>query len=297
LTRIRNKVIIMGKEESGMGMCCSDGCGKMAIPVAIILAIGLMGGGYLLAQGDYAPKVNVTSGPTNPNVYVSSTPAEHAISVSGSASTKIAPDLLNIQIRVQTESANAKTSQQDNAAVSADLRSKIKALGVNDSSIQTTSYSVDPIYDSTYSCDKSGYNCHYDSKLTGYRTTHMLNVELSALDKGGDVIDAAATAGENQTFIDYVQFTLKDETRRSVQKELLKEASGEAKSKAESMAQGLGISLGKVLSVSESYSYYPQPVYYRSAALDMAGAAPKTELSAGQVDVSSTVSTSFEVGG
>jgi uncharacterized protein len=286
----------MGKDEE-VGMCCSSDCGKFAVVAALLLAVGLMGGGYLLAQGDYATKVNVTSGPTNPNVYVSSTPAEHAISVSGTASTKIAPDLLNIQIRVQTESANAKTSQEDNAAVSADLRSKVKALGVNDSSIQTTSYSVDPIYDSTYSCDKSGYNCHYDSKLTGYRTTHMLNVELSDLDKGGDVIDAAASAGSNQTFIDYVQFTLKDSTRRALQKELLKGASSEAKSKAESMAQGLGISLGKVLSASESYSYYPQPIYYRSAAMDMAGAAPKTELSAGQVDVSATVSTSFEVGG
>jgi uncharacterized protein YggE len=286
----------MGKDED-VGMCCSSGCGTLAIPVAIILAIGLMGGGYLLAQGDYATKVNITSGPTNPNVYVSSIPAEHAISVSGTASKKVAPDLLNIQLRVQTESVNAKTSQGDNAAVSAELRTKIKALGVNDSSIQTTSYSVDPVYDSTYSCDKNGYNCHYDSRLTGYRTTHMLNVELSDLDKGGDLIDAAASAGTNQTFIDYVQFTLKDETRRALQKALLKEASGEAKSKAESMAQGLGISLGKVLSVSESYSYYPQPVYYRSAAMDMVSAAPKTELSAGQVDVSASVSTSFEVGG
>lgn len=285
----------MVKDEA-TGMCCSSDCGKYAAVAALILAIGMMGGGYLLAQGDFGAKVNVTSGPTNPNVYVSSTPPEHAISVSATSSEKIAPDLLNVQVRVQTESANAKKSQEDNADVSADLRTKLKALGLNDSAIQTVSYSVDPVYDSTYLCDKNGYNCRYDSKLTGYRTTHSLNVKLTDLTKGGDVIDAAASAGTNQTFVDYVQFTLKDETKRSVEKALLKEASADARSKAQSICEGLGITLGNVLSASESYSYYP--TYYRAASYDMAGAAaPKaTELSPGEVDVSATVSTSFAVG-
>jgi len=285
----------MGKDD--VGMCCSSDCGKFAVVAALLLAVGIMGGGYLLAQGDYASKLNVTGGPSYPNVYVSSTPAEHAISVSATASQKVAPDLLNIQVRVQTESANAKESQEDNADVSAVLKSKLKALGLEDTSIQTVSYSVDPIYDSTYSCDKSGYNCHYDSRLTGYRTSHTLNVELTDLDKGGDVVDAAASAGTNQTFVDYVQFTLKDATRRAVEKSLLKTASEEAKSKAEGIAQGLGVSVGKVLSASQSNSYYP--VYYRAMSYDMAegAAAPKTSLSPGQVDVSATVSTSFEVGG
>ncbi|MCI0503283.1 SIMPL domain-containing protein [Candidatus Micrarchaeota archaeon] len=285
----------MAKEDEGM--CFSGDCGKYAVVAALLIAIGMMGGGYLLAQGDYSPDVNVSSGPTYPNVYVSSTPPDHVISVSGTASKKVAPDLLNIQIRVQTESANARTSQEDNAAVSADLRSKLKALGLNESSIQTVAYSVNPVYDSVYSCEKPLNDCHYDSVLIGYRTTQSLNVELTMLDKGGDVIDAASTAGTNQTFIDSVQFTLKDETRRAVQKALLKEASGEAKSKAESIAQGVGVSLGKVLSASESASYYP--AYYRTMAYDMAAGAPapKTELSAGQVDVTTTVSASFEVSG
>jgi uncharacterized protein YggE len=265
---------------------------------AFLLAIGMIGCGYLLAQGDYAPKVNVTSGPTNPNVYVSSTPPDHAIYVSATSSEKVAPDLLLIQVRVQTEDSSAKGSQQENANVMADLLPKLKAFGLNDSDIQTTQYSVDPVYNSTYVCDKSGYGCHYVSTITGYRTTHSLSVKVSNLDKGGDIIDAAASAGENQTFVDYIQFTLKDETRRSIQKSLLQEATAEAKSKAESMAAGLGVSVGKVLSASESYSYYPTPVYYKSAMLDYAGeAAAPTQLSAGEVDVSSSVSVNFEVGG
>ncbi len=284
----------MGKEDEAG--CRPGGFGKMLVLAALLLAIGMIGCGYLIMQADYAPKVNVSSGPTYPNVYVSSTPPEHSIYVSATSSKKVAPDLLLIQLRVQTEDTSAKGSQQENADVMADLLPKLKAFGLNDSDIQTTQYSVDPVYNSTYVCQKSGSGCHYVSTIIGYRTTHSLSVKVTSLDKGGDIIDAAATAGENETFVDYIQFTLKDDTRRSIQKSLLQEATAEAKSKAQSMASGLGVSVGKVLSVSESYSYYPTPVYYKSAMMDYAGEAAPTQLSAGEVDVSASVSVNFEVG-
>lgn len=284
----------MAREEETM-MCCPAGGGIMVVLAALLLALGMLGGGYLLSQGDYAPKVNVSSGDSMPNVYVSSTPPDHAIAVSGTVSQKVAPDLLNIQVRVQTEAANAKKSQEDNAAVSAELLTAIKALGLTENDIQTISYSVQPVYDSTYECDTKGSNCHYDSVLRGYQTIHSLNLRVTDLDKGGDIIDAAGSAGTNQTFVDYVQFTLKDETKRSLEKSLLQNASAECKSKAQSIATGLGVSVGNVLSASESFSY---PVYYKAMyAMEASGAspAPSTQLSAGQVDVSATVSSTFEV--
>ncbi|MFH0738126.1 MAG: SIMPL domain-containing protein, partial [Candidatus Micrarchaeota archaeon] len=156
---------------------------------------------------------------------------------------------------------------------------------------------VNPVYDSHYNCDSGGYNCHYDSKLTGYRATHMIMVKLGDITKGGAVIDGAAEAGVNQTFVDYVQFTLKDETRRSVEKTLLQEAASEARSKAQGIATGLGVSLGDVLSASESYNYYPTYSAYKSVDMEYAGSAvPMTDLSEGEIEVSATVSTSFEIG-
>ncbi|MFN7990802.1 MAG: SIMPL domain-containing protein [Candidatus Micrarchaeia archaeon] len=285
----------MGKDDEMM--MAHQGKGMMLVIAALLLAVGMLGSAYLLSKGDYAPKVNVTGGPSSPNVYVSSTPTDHVISVSATATKKAAPDLLNLALRVQTDSGTAKKAQQDNAAVSADLRSRLKALGIADSDIQTVSYSVDPVYDSQYICDKGGMNCHYTSKVTGYRTTHSLNVRLTDLTKGGDVIDAAASAGTNQTFVDYVQFTLKDETKAAIEKSLLQDASAMAKSKAQSIAAGVGVSLGKILSASESFSY-PVPYYtknYMMAAADSAPV-PPTQLSPGQVDVSAVVSASFEIG-
>ena len=285
-------------KEDEMMMCSSE-CGKMAVLAALLLALGVFGGAYVLSKGDYSPKVSVSNLTSTPNVYVSSVPPEHPISVSATASQKVSPDLLLIQVRVQTEAQNAKEAQSDNAEVSADLRSKIKALGVKDEDVQTTGYSVDLVQKSIYRCDNNDTEyeyCYYDYIITGYRATQTLTVKVKDLTKGGDVIDAASTAGVNQTFVDYVDFTLQDETRRGIEKLLLKNASVEAKSKAQSIADGLGISLGNVLMASQSFNYYyPESRYYDLYAAEAAPNVP-TQLSPGQVDVSATVNVNYEIG-
>jgi uncharacterized protein YggE len=267
----------------------------MMVAAAFLIMLGMLGSAFLLSQANFAPNVNVNNAPTNPNVYVSSVPPEHAVSVSATSSVKMAPDLLMMQIRVSTEAQNARQSQEDNAVVSADLRSKLKALGLTDDEIQTSSYSVDPVYRTDYNCDKNGQNCHYDSTLTGYRTSHTFALNVKDLTKGGDIIDAASTAGTNQTFVDSVSFGLQDTTRREVEKSLLKNASIEAKDKAGMIADGSGATLGKVLYASESYVYYPTPVYKNMAAEAAAPTAVPTQISPGQVEVSATVGVSYEI--
>lgn len=283
------------EEEAAMRFPRRHG-GPFLVAAAFLIMLGMIACAYMLAQADFAPKVTVNGGPAYPNVYVSSTPPDHALSVSATSKMEVAPDLLVMQVSVKTEAASARKAQEDNAAVSADLRSKLKGLGLADEDIQTTSYSVDPITKSTYSCDKVSGDCHYDYVVTGYRATQVLTLQVKDLTKGGDIIDAASTAGTNQTFVDYVSFTLQDGTRLALQKSLLKNASVEAKSKAAKIAEGLGNTLGRTLSASESYSYYP-PVYYNYKAMEAAAAptAAPTQLSQGQVEVSATVSASFEI--
>ena len=283
--------------ESGRGK------GVMLVIAALLLAVGFMGGAFLLSKADFSPKVNVSSGATNPNVYITSTPPDHSIGVSATATQKVAPDLLEVALRVETESANAKLSQQENARVNAILLGKLKALGINDSDIQTTSYSVNPVYSSNYICttDNSmmgNKNCYYNSTITGYTTTQTLNVDVKQLDMGGQVIDAASESGDNETFVDSTSLTLRPETTSAISKVLLKEAAADAKAKAQNIADGLGVSLGNPLSANENI-YYPTPYYNSYKSLDMvAGAsAPTTQLSAGSLDISVSISASYAIGG
>ncbi len=266
--------------------------GKMLVLAALLIALGMVGCSYILSTVDYAPKVDVSDITSTPNIYVSSQAPEHAISASGEASRSVEPDLLLIGLRVQTESKNAKDSQEENAEVMADLLESLKALGLEDADIQTTGYRVDPIYDSEYVCDGK---CHYETELIGYRTTHMLRLDVEELDEGGELVDEAAKAGTNQTFVDYIQFTLKDGTREALETELLEEASGAAKARAQSIAKGLGASLGKPLAASEGYSYTPYYRSYDAFGYAEAAAAPPTELSAGEVQVTVTVNVQYEI--
>jgi hypothetical protein len=265
----------------------------MMIAGAFLLMIGMLGGAYLLSMGDYAPKVTVN--PASPNVYVSNSPEDHTISVSADATQNVAPDLLLIDLSVKTDDTTAAQSQSDNAAVVADLMTKLEAQGLTQSDIQTVSYDVEPDYNSTYVCDKTGANCQYQSTVTGYTTTQEFLLSVKQLDKGGQIIDAASAAGVNQTLVNSVSFTLQDSTRAAVEQSLLENASTEAKADAQNIADGLGVSLGNVSSASES-SYYPEPVYNGGVlAAEAPEAAVPTQLSSGQVEVSVTVSASFEV--
>jgi uncharacterized protein YggE len=282
------QVIVMAKEMAE----CYPRRGFMLVLAALLIAAGMLGSSYMLAQVDYAPDVDVSDITSTPNIYVSSEPPEHVISVSATASEKVTPDLLLIQVRVQTEDENAKDSQERNAVVMDGVMDELERLGVPEEEIQTSGYRVDVISTSEYICDK---RCHYETVIIGYRTTHTLALSLKELDGGGEIIDAVTGVGTNETFIDYVDFTLQPETRRQLEKDLLEEASMEAEEKAKNIAQGLGVTLGKPVRASESV-YYPYYSYRGGYDLAYAAeAAPPTALSPGEVEASATVNVGFEI--
>ncbi len=270
---------------------------KGMIIAALLVALALFGGAFMLSQSP--AKIQVSNLSSTPNVYVSSLPAEHAISVTGSSTRVVSPDLLEISLRISTNSKTAKNSQSDNAQVLADLKAKLLGVGLIESDIKTVSYSVSPVYKSVYKCPRVGSNadCYYDSELDGYTTTHSLQLRVTNLAKGGEIIDVASTSGVNQTFVDGIYFTLKDETKKSIETELLSLASSDALSKAQRLASGTGAAVGKLLSISESYSYnYPQPIYYaRDSFGGVSEAAAPTSLSGGTTSVSVSVSAQYQI--
>ncbi len=258
----------------------------------VILALAILGGAYILSVSMPQPVVNIEE---NPNVYVSSIPPEHTIDVSATATDYVEPDLLVVQLTVETEMEGAKESQEETAEKIAAVEAALKALGIKDEDIKTAYYSVDVVKESHYICENETYyrsDCYWEYIIIGYRTTHSLTVDVENLDAGGDIVDAAVDAGAE---VDYISFTLKPETREETRKELLAEASSEAKAKAESIASGLEVTVGDAFSASESYYYYPVYRSYDYAyAEEAAGAAPTT-LYGGEIEVTATVSASFEI--
>ncbi|HID72348.1 TPA: DUF541 domain-containing protein, partial [Candidatus Micrarchaeota archaeon] len=223
----------------------------------LIIALALLGSAFLISQAMGTPEGDV---------YVSSTPPEHTIDVSATAMAEVEPDLLVVQVRVESLADTAEQSQQDNARDVDAVRAAILALGIPEENIKTSSYRVDVEEQSHYICVNTsrsggdeepaiygapepyyeGTDCYWDYVVVGYQTTHVLSVDIEELDKGGEVIDASISAGASE--IDYISFTLKPETREALEKSLLEEAAAETKAKAKEIADGLGMSLGKAVS-------------------------------------------------
>lgn len=255
------------------------------IIMATIIAIAIIAGAYLISK-------------SAPNIYLTSDNAQqlNKISVSGTASDKLTPDLLKVSLRVQTEANDAKTSQSQNSVLSSDLKNRLKILGIADKNVKTVSYQVTPVYKSK-PCDPSGIKCYgYESYISGYQATETIGVDLTDIKMGGIVIDTATGVGVNQTFVDEISFTLQEQTRRDLESALLKKAAAASKLKAQNIADGLGVSLGKAVMGSETSNFNYVPLNYAYAGMAATkDSVAQTQLSSGEIEVSATVNTQYQI--
>ena len=202
------------------------------------------------------------------------------VDVSSTGTASAAPDLAVVRLAVEARADSADAARSQVAEDVASMRDALRALGVPDDDVRTTSYFVGPEYD--YSRD--------GRELVGYRAVHAFEVETD-VDMAGDVIDAAV--GNGATQVQGVQFTLTDETRSELREEALSEAVSNARSDAETIASASDVSLGQLHSASTTDVGYPRPIPYAAEASAADGAS--TTVEPGPVEVTATVTVSYEI--
>ncbi len=212
---------------------------------------------------------------------------DNTLFVSGSSTASDNPDQVTVSFSVFTDDDSARISQQENAVTTAAVRNALVAVGIDAEDIETTGYSLSQQRE--YDPDTRKY------EEKGYRTTHSMQVEVSDTGLAGDIIDAAAQAGANR--IDGVYFGLSDSKMQELRLSALEAASENARERADAIADGLGISVSRVMSVSEGYSYSPVSRVYAMDGMESGASAPQasTELTPGSVQVSATVNVVFEI--
>ena len=214
------------------------------------------------------------------------------ISVSGSYELSMDPDKAEIYLGAETRATTALESQQDNANIIAAVKSALYALGLTKADIETTSYSISPVYDYSKTCYTS--DCIWQPpKIVGYSTVHQLKIKTKNIDKVGQYIDAATKAGAND--VNYISFGLSDDKQKTLYIQALTEASKNARDKANAIASGLNVHIVGVISASEG-SVYVTP-YYRSLAAGSVSDSTQaeTDISAGMIQVSASVSVVYQI--
>lgn len=238
--------------------------------------------------------------PAQTNYYLSQQPVKDLISVNGNAKTTVPPDIARISVSVETNDSKANIAQEENAKITANVYAALTKLGVSKDKIQTTYFSTQPINEWMYVCPNSKDICDsseekYREVFLGYKTTNSIYIETSDLKNVGNLLDALTNAGA--TRIDGVSFDLSEPKQKEIKGQLITEAVKDAKSQAEKIASASGVSIGKPNSISQSYYY--QPVSYENAKLSYGAAlsdyVSATTVSGGTLDVSISVSASFEI--
>jgi uncharacterized protein YggE len=246
--------------------------GWLALGVALGLVAAVAAGPLLQARSTLA---------TDPT---SMTP-EHTISVSGTGHIVLTPDTADLRLGVSSTAKTVKAARSAAAASMTAVIASLKSLGIADKDIQTTTLSLQPVYDYSYNATPP--------KLTGYQLSNAIAVTVRNLDKLGDAIDNALAAGA--TTLDGVSFRVADQT--AAEGQARQAAMDEAKAKAKTLADAAGISISGVASISETVAPVPYPVYY---GLGAAAGAPqadvKTPVAAGSTEVTVTDAVVYLIG-
>jgi len=195
-------------------------------------------------------------------------PQTPQISISGKGEIVAAPDMAAVNAGVTTESKTAREALDANTKAMSDLMATLKAAKIDDKDIQTSGFSVSPVY--VYPNNQNG--TAEPPHITGYSVANSVHVKIRQLGDLGTILDQIVSAGGNT--INSVSFSVDDPAK--LLDEARKAAFSDAESKARIYADAANVGLGPVMSITEGTPNLPgpQPVMYRMAAAPAADAVP-----------------------
>lgn len=217
---------------------------------------------------------------------------QNTTSVTGTATTSVSPDLVDIQLGVDTQAKTAQQAMSENAQAMNATITAIQNLGIVSNETGTNGFTIDPVYNQTGPYPP--YN-EYKNELIGYKVSSTLLIETTKLSLAGKILDAAVGAGANR--VDSVSFSLSPAKQQSIQNNLIGQAVLNAQSKAEKALAPLGQKIIGVKTVNLSEFNMPQPVQaYGMTAMNAAPMMAQTPILASNQEITTTVNVIFLIG-
>jgi hypothetical protein len=266
------------QKEKGDVMKISRG---IYIFVAIALVLALAGCTALPVVSEEKPSASSTAG--EKIVIQLEDGMQNSVSkltVTANGTVKVAPDVAYTTIGVVTQKKKMQDAQTANKELMNAVIAALKGSGLTDEDIRTINYSVYPVYD--YSDGVS--------KINMFEVNNTVELTMRDIDKVGEYLDVAATAGANTSYS--VRFDILD--REPFYNQALTAAMESARAKADTMAAAGGCVIVKPVEVTEGYTYNTVYREYEMAAADKMDEGV-TYVSAGQLDITATVSVIYEI--
>ncbi len=212
-----------------------------------------------------------------------SSSTDHTLSVTGTGTIYVTPDVAYINIGVHTENPDISQAVAENNSKAQAVVNALTSNGVDAKDIQTSNFSI--------------YSSQNYDKLTGlpngyyFAVDNTVYVTVRDLSKLGDLLNTVVGVGANN--INSIQFDVADKT--AAMAEARTKAMADASSLAKELAQTANVPLGSIVSIS--YTETTSPYY----GYGMGGGAGKSEggatapINPGQVQVTATVNVSYAI--
>jgi len=217
------------------------------------------------------------------NVVANPTPTQRTLSVTGTGTVNMTPDIAYINIGVHTEKPAATDAVTENNTQTQQVVDALKAAGVDVKDIQTTNFSIYP---------NTQFDPQTNQKIgTTYAVDNTVNVTVRKLDQLGALLDASVKAGANS--VNSIQFDVADKSQALKQARDL--AVKDAQTQAQELSATAGITLGNVQSIS-FYNNVPGPVMdsFGKGGGGAVAAAP-VPIQSGQMTLTVTINMSYEI--
>ncbi|AJA49984.1 hypothetical protein CPAST_c39460 [Clostridium pasteurianum DSM 525 = ATCC 6013] len=196
--------------------------------------------------------------------------------VDGTSNVKATPDTASIILGIQTENTDLETAQNENTIIATRVINSLKSIGINEESMNTDSYAIEPLYD------------YIDGKQTfkTYRVTNNIKVITMTINSIGTIVDTATANGVN--IINNISFFLSNPT--PYYRKTLNLAVEDALIRARSISNSLGVTLNETpINIVESRFDQPSS----SARNPLVFAAASTPILPGQLNITAHITATF----
>lgn len=208
------------------------------------------------------------------------TEPDRTISVGGTGTVTIVPDVADLRVGVVVQRTKVKDARAAAAVAMQGVIKALRAAGIVERDIQTTTLSLQPIYE---------YPTNGAPKITGYELRNGVVATIRDLERLADAVDGALVAGG--TTLDGISFRVDDPSGAEAQART--QAMKQARAKADALAGAAGVSIIGVASISEQSSPTPWPVPYAGALRADEAATP---ILPGTSDITVSVSVVYLIG-
>lgn len=204
------------------------------------------------------------------------------ITVVGQGSVETVPDMATVTMGVISEAKTGAAAMAQNSDAVTQVIAQLAEAGIEARDVQTSNLSLSPRW------DKRSSSSNENRKIGGFVASNMVTVRVRDLAKLGLVLDAVVQSGANN--FNGLHFGLQDP--QPTQDAARKVAVEDALRKAQLYAVAAGVTLGDVLTISET-SQASNPVMMGMAA-DMAQSRA-VPVSQGELSIGASITVVYEI--